>query len=187
MTWPEPGSAGHQGHPSGILVAVARLPGDGSPCALSSVADRPQWTSESEATARALATIVAARIRRVEDARGLAERRVVTDALIHASPDAVVMADAERRIVEFNPAAEELDGRRRGRDGEHGEPDHPGAQPGPVHGIDRGVPPQPGPGRVHRAAVPADPARDGTERMVELTPLPLVVGGQAYFWTSPGM
>ncbi len=183
VTWPEPGSAGHQDDPSGILLAVARLPGDSLPCALSLVADRPRWTRESEATARALATVVAARIRRIEDARELAERRVVTDALIHASPDAVVMADAERRIVEFNPAAEELYGRRRADVIGQGMgnliiPERNRARfMESTEEFLRSQDPGEFTGRLFLPILRAD----GTERMVELTPLPLVVGGQAYF------
>ena len=61
---------------------------------------------EWQSTARVLATVIAARIRRFEDTREIAERRAVTDALIGAAPDAVVVADAARKIVAFNPAAE---------------------------------------------------------------------------------
>ena len=62
--------------------------GQSRPCALILVAQRPRWTAESQATARALATVIAARIRRVEDTREIAERRAVTEALIrrHRTP-----------------------------------------------------------------------------------------------------
>ena len=184
VTWPEPGSAGQQENSSdGILLAVARMPGAGSPCALALVADRAEWTSESEATARALATVVAARIRRVEDTRELAERRVVTDAMIHAVPDAVVVADAERRIVEFNPAAEELYGRRRadviGQSmGDLIIPERNRARfMESTEEFLRSQDPGEFTGRLYLPILRGD----GTERTVELTPLPIVVGGQAYF------
>jgi PAS domain S-box-containing protein len=184
VTWPEPGSAGHREKPpGGILLAVARLPGGSSPCALSLVGDLSQWTSESEATARALAAVVAARIRRVEDTRELAERRVVTDAMIHAVPDAVVVADSERRIVEFNPAAEELYGRRRtdvlGQSmGDLLIPERNRARfLESTEEFLRSQDPGEFTGRLYLPILRGD----GTERTVELTPLPLVVGGQAYF------
>lgn len=157
VAWPGPGSGRNQG---GALIAVARLPGDSCPCGLALVGHRSAWTADSQSAARALATVIAARMRRVEDSREIAERRAVTDALIHAAPDAVVVADAERKIVAFNPAAEELYGRRgrRARPGPGGAA-HPRARPGPLPRIDRAVPAQPGPRGVHRPHVPADPAR----------------------------
>ena len=103
VTWPGPEAPAN---PDGLLIAVARLPGYSSPCALILVAQRSEWPAEWQSTARALATVIAARIRRFEDTREIAERRAVTDALIGAAPDAVVVADAARKIVAFNPAAE---------------------------------------------------------------------------------
>ena len=110
VAWPTPGAAGRQ---HGVLIGVSRMPGDRSPCALVLVAEWLDWPAEWQSTARALATVIAARIRRAADTREIAERRVMTEALIGAAPDAVVVADAERRIVEFNPAAEELYARPR--------------------------------------------------------------------------
>jgi PAS domain S-box-containing protein len=127
--------------------------------------------------------VIAARIRRVEDSREIAERRAVTDALINAAPDAVVVADAERKIVAFNPAAEELYGRRR--------PDVLGQGMGelliPEHNRGRFLE------STERFLRSQDPGEftgrmylpilrgDGTERTVELTPVPLLVGGEVYF------
>ena len=145
VAWPGLGPARNH---DGVLIAVARLPGASPPCALILVGQRCQWTAESQATARALATVIASRIRRVEDSREIAERRAVTDALINAAPDAVVIADGARRIVAFNQAAEELHGRssaqtlgrrldevlvpERNRaafvDCDHGVPAHPGSR-----------------------------------------------------------
>jgi PAS domain S-box-containing protein len=180
VAWPGLGTARNH---DGVLIAVARLPGASPPCALILVGQRSQWTAESQATARALATVIASRIRRVEDAREIAERRAVTDALIHAAPDAVVVADAERKIVEFNPAAEELYGRRRA--------DVLGQSLGDLlipernramflestEGFLRRQDPGEFTGRMQLPILRGD----GTERTVELTPLPLVVGGQVYF------
>ena len=180
VAWPGLGPARNQ---DGVLIAVARLPADAPPCALICVGQRSPWTAESQATARALATVIAARIRRVEDTREIAERRAVTDALINAAPDAVVMADAERKIVAFNPAAEELYGRRRA--------DVLGQSMGDLlipernramflesaEGFLRHQDPGKFTGRMQLPILRGD----GTERTVELTPLPLLVGGQVYF------
>ena len=180
VAWPGLGSGRNHG---GALIAVARLPGGSAPCALILVGRRFQWGADAQATARALATVIAARIRRAEDAREIAERRAVTDALINAAPDAVVIADGARRIVAFNHAAEELHGRR--------------SAEALGQRLDELLIPQ----RNRAAFLEAtaeflrtqDPGEfaarmrlpvlrgDGTERTVELTRLPLVVGGQTYF------
>ena len=180
VAWPGLGSGRNQG---GALIAVARLPGDSHPCGLALVGHRSQWTADSRSAARALATVIAARIRRVEDSREIAERRAVTDALISAAPDAVVVADAERKIVAFNAAAEELYGRRRA--------DVLGQSMGdlliPEHNRGRFLEST---GQFLRSQDPGEFTGrmylpilrgDGTERMVELTPLPLLVGGEVYF------
>lgn len=180
VAWPGLGRARNQ---DGVLIAVARLTGDSPPCALILVGQRSQWTAESQATALALATVIASRIRRVEDTREIAERRAVTDALINAAPDAVVIADGARRIVAFNQAAEQLHGRR--------------SAEALGQRLDELLIPE----RNRAAFLDAtteflrtqDPGEfaarmrlpvlraDGTERTVELTRLPLVVGGQTYF------
>jgi PAS domain S-box-containing protein len=165
------------------LVAFAEPAEGRPPCALVLIGDGAHWAAETEATALALAEAIAGQFRRASDVAELAEREAVTRAIIEASPDAVVIADAARRIVGFNPAAEELVGLRRAdvlgedmgsvlipernrarfmestelflRTGERGEYE----------------------GRLHLPVLRAD----GTERTVELTPLPLVVGGETYF------
>ncbi len=180
VAWPGPGSGRNQG---GALIAVARLPGDSCPCGLALVGHRSAWTADSQSAARALATVIAARMRRVEDSREIAERRAVTDALIHAAPDAVVVADAERKIVAFNPAAEELYGRRRpdvlGQGlGELLIPEHDRARF--LESTERFLRSQdPGEftGRMYLPILRGD----GTERTVELTPVPLLVAGEVYF------
>jgi PAS domain S-box-containing protein len=180
VTWP---GLEASANPDGLLIAVARLPGHSSPCALILVAQRSEWPPGWQSTARALATVIAARIRRAEDAREIAERRAVTDALIGAAPDAVVVADAARKIVDFNPAAERLYGRRRA--------DVIGQSMGDLlipernrarflestEEFLRSQDPGKYTGRMHLPILRAD----GTERTVELTPLPLVVGGQIFF------
>ena len=180
VAWPGLGPGRDHG---GALIAVARLPGGSAPCALILVGQQPQWDADAQATARALATVIAARIRRAEDARQIAEGRAVTDALINAAPDAVVIADGARRIVAFNQAAEELHGRR--------------SAEALGQRLDELLIPQ----RNRAAFLEAtaeflrtqDPGEfaarmrlpvlraDGTERTVQLTRLPLVVGGQTYF------
>jgi PAS domain S-box-containing protein len=180
VTRPGSGAAGHQ---DGMLIATARLPGHSCPYALIVVAERPGWPAEWQSTARALATVIAARIRRVEDTREIAERRAVTDALISATPDAVAIADGSRRIVAFNRAAEELYGRRSTE--ALGQP------------LNELLIPERNRAAFLKATAEflrtQDPGEfaarmrlpvlrgDGSERTVELTRLPLVVGGQTYF------
>ena len=180
VTWPGQEASAI---PDGLLIAVARLPGYSSPCALILVAQRSQWPAEWQSTARALATVIAARIRRAEDTREIAERRAVTDALIGAAPDAVVVADAARKIVSFNPAAEDLFGRRRADVIGQGlanllvPEDHRALFMEATEQFLRSQDPGEFTGRMHLPILRGD----GTERTVELTPLPLVVGGQIFF------
>ena len=180
VTRPGSGASGQQ---DGMLIATARLPGHSCPYALILVAERSGWPAEWQSTARALATVIAARIRRVEDTREIAERRAVTDALINAAPDAVAIADGSRRIVAFNHAAEELYGRR--------------ATEALGQRLDELLIPERNRAAFLKATTEflrtQDPGEfaarmrlpvlrgDGTERTVELTRLPLVVGGHTYF------
>jgi PAS domain S-box-containing protein len=119
----------------------------------------------------------------VEDAREIAERRAVTDALIAASPDAVVVADAARKIVAFNPAAERLYGRQRADVIGQGMGDLLIPERNRARFLSsteeflRSQDPGEYTGRMLLPILRSD----GTERTVELTPLPLVVGGQTYF------
>ncbi len=166
-----------------MLIGVSRMPGDRAPCALILVAERLDWPAEWQSTARALATVIAARIRRAEDTREIAERRVMTEALIGAAPDAVVVADAARKIVDFNPAAERLYGRRRAE--VIGQsladlliPERHRAQF--LEATEQFLRRQ-DPGKYSARMHLHVQRGDGTERMVELTRLPLVVGGQVYF------
>jgi PAS domain S-box-containing protein len=165
-----------------VLVAVAEQVVERPSCALVLIGDSAQWTAETQSTARALVAVIAARYRRSSDIAELAEREAVTRAIIEASPEAVVIADEARRIVGFNPAAEALLGRRRVD----------------VLGEDMGSLLIPERNRVRfmesarlflrtgqREYVGAMPLpvllADGTERAAEMSPLPLVVGGETYF------
>jgi PAS domain S-box-containing protein len=165
-----------------VLVVVAEQVAGRPSCALVLIGESARWTAETQSTARALAAVIAGRYRRVSDIAELAEREAVTRAIIEASPEAVVIADEARRIVGFNPAAEALLGRRQadvlGEDMgsllipernrarflesarlflRTGKRDYVGAVPLPVL------------------------LADGTERVVEMSPLPLVIGGETYF------
>jgi PAS domain S-box-containing protein len=135
------------------------------------------------ATAHAVAAIVATQIRHANDMTALAERQTLTRALIAAAPIAVLAMDAEGRLVEFNPAAERLSGYRRQdvlgqlmsellvpeRDRlrflEHIRTYLTTGDPGEYTG---------------QVRVPTLHA-DGTERMTELTPVQITIGGQAIF------
>jgi PAS domain S-box-containing protein len=180
VTRPGPGAAGYQ---DAVLIAVSGLPGYSCPYALILVAERSQWPAEWQSTARALATVIAARIRRVEDTREIAERRAITGALIGAAPDAVVVADAARKIVAFNPAAERLYGRRRADVIGQSMADLLIPERNRARFLEsteeflRGQDPGKHAGRMHLPILRGD----GTERTVELIPLPLVVGGQVIF------
>jgi PAS domain S-box-containing protein len=180
VAWPGPGPGRNQGR---ALIAVARLPGESAPCALIMVGRQSSWTTEAQAMARALAAVIAARIRRAEDAREIAERRAIADALINAAPDAVVVANAQRKIVAFNPAAEDLYGRRSADVLGQGMADVIIPERNRAHFMEvtgeflRSHDPGEFTGRMHLPILHGD----GTERTVELTPLPLVAGGQVYF------
>jgi PAS domain S-box-containing protein len=180
-----PDGTGSRPPPDGaesVLVAVAEQVVERPSCALVLVGDSAQWTAETQSTARALAAVIAGRYRRVSDIAELAEREAVTRAIIEASPEAVVIADEARRIVGFNPAAEALLSRRQAD----------------VLGEDMGTLLIPERNRARflesarlflrtgkREYVGAVPLpvllADGTERVMEMSPLPLVIGGETYF------
>jgi PAS domain S-box-containing protein len=126
---------------------------------------------------------VAVQIRHSNDSAELAERQVRTAALIEGSPDGIIVVGADGRLVVFNRAAEELTGWR--RDELRGRqlveviiPEH--ERPAVMDGMrmylesgDRGE-------FVGRMRLPLLRA-DGTERMVEMTPVPITIEGQAHF------
>ncbi len=82
-------------------------------CALALISDTASWHEEVRATAHAVAAIVATQIRHANDLATLAERQALTRALINGAPIAILAMDAVGRLVEFNPAAENLSGYRR--------------------------------------------------------------------------
>ncbi len=187
----DPGSgaarpAAAQGRGTGAesaLVAVTQPALGRSLCALVLVGDSARWTAETQATARTLVAVIGAQYRRASDTVELAEREEVTRALVKASPDAVVMADAARRIVWFNAAAEAL--LRRPRADALGQDMRTVLVPERFHARfmaevelflrtgERGE----FAGRMQLPVLRGD----GSELIVELTPLPLVVGDATYF------
>jgi PAS domain S-box-containing protein len=177
------GAAGPDAERESALVTVAE-PVTGRPsCVLVLLGRSAHWTAETQSTARALAAVIAAQFRRAADIVDLAEREEVTRALIEASPDAVVIADAERRILVFNAAAEMLLGRPRadmiGQDMRSvliPDRDHARFMAGTdlfLRTGERGE-------FVGTMELPVLLA-DGSELLVELTPLPLMVGTNAFF------
>jgi PAS domain S-box-containing protein len=152
-------------------------------CALALIGDAGRWDDEIRATAHAVATIVATQLRHANDLATLAERQLLTQALITASPTAILAMDASGRLVEFNPAAETLSGYR--RDDVLGQP---------MSGI---MIPDRDQQRFHQhlqTSVATGDAEeftgqmrisirraDGTERTVELTPAQMTIGGEVIF------
>ena len=169
LAWPPPDRGEHSA--------------DSSLCTLALVGDASAWTPATGATLRVIAAFVAAQIRHAGDAAGLAERVAVSSGLIGGSPDPIVATNSDLRIVEFNPAAEELLGWRRaevlGRLAtdtyipERDKAQYEQATEAFLRHGDRGE-------YVGRLRVPVRRA-DGTERMVELTPVPLTIDGEVHF------
>jgi PAS domain S-box-containing protein len=171
------------GKPSSVLMAFSAPAFERCLCAVALVGDSARWNAESQATTRALAAIMAVQIRHANDTAELAERQGRSTALIEGSPFAIVVANAERRLVVFNHAAEELTGWRREEVLGAGlaetlipERDRPGFMTGTGIYLQSG----------DRAAFSARSRlfvlrADGTERKVELTRVPITVDGQAHF------
>ena len=159
-----------------------RLPG----YALVLVTGSPS-TRQLRSTARALLTVLAAQQARADDNAEIAERRAVSLALVDASPDAVVISDAARRIVSFNPAAERLTGHRAadaaGRDAaqllipERYRARYRSGRASWLASVGQGTDHGALPAREHLPVLRAD----GTERLAEVTSLPLEVRGEMYF------
>jgi PAS domain S-box-containing protein len=179
----EPAAPWRDGRTLSALSASARPPAGRNPYALIVIGDGRAWADEDRSTVQALATIIVYCQHMADDSKEIAERRAVSIALIEASPDAVVIADSARRIAGFNPAAEELYGRRRaevmGQDMPSlliPERDRARYMVGTEEFLRSG---QPGEfsRRMHLPVLRSD----GTERLVELTPLALVVRGEAFF------
>jgi PAS domain S-box-containing protein len=165
------------------LLAYSAPVGGRCLCALALIGDAASWGDEIRATAHAVATIVATQIRHANDLATLAERQMLTQALIAASPTAILAMDADGRMVEFNPAAETLSGYPRG--------DVLGQPMSEIMIPERDLL------RFHehlQTFVATGDAEeftgqmrisilraDGTERTVELTPVQMTIGGEVIF------
>jgi len=171
------------GQPISVLVGYSAPDAGRCLCAVALVGDDARWNAESRATIRAIAAVVAAHIRHANDAAELADRQARTSALIDGSPYAIVVAGADRRLVVFNPAAEELSGWRRDQVLGEGladvlipERDRPEFMAGTRKYLDSGD----AAALAGRTRMPILCA-DGSERTVELTHVPVMVDGQVHF------
>jgi len=155
-----------------VLLAYS-VPVDGQClCALALIGELASWDAEIRSTAYAVAAIAASQLRHANDMARLAERQALTRALIQGSPTAILATDDRGQLVEFNRAAEELSGYQRddvlGRQvdellvPERYRPWFGSAEPS---------------GQIRAATRRAD----GTERIVELTTVPIAANGQAFF------
>ncbi len=176
------------GAPRASVLLVCPPPDEGQPpcagslCTLALVGDASGWAGETRSTMRAIAAIVAAQIRQANTAAELAERQAVSSALIKGSPDAILAGNSDTRIVEFNPAAEELFGRRRddvlGR--RMAEIMAPEEQDRFLQHAETYLRSGDMGEFVGRVRVPVL-RPDGTRRQAELTPWPLTVEGEVHF------
>jgi PAS domain S-box-containing protein len=171
------------GRVTSVLLAYSAPDSGRCLCAVALVGDSARWNADSRATARTLAAIVAVQIGHVNDTAELAERQVRSSALIERSPDGIVVADADGRLVVFNPAAEKCTGWR--RDEVLGklmveiltpERDRTAVRDGMRSYLEHGD----AGAYVGTMRLPLLRA-DGTECMVELTPIPITIDGQAHF------
>src|SRR5450755_4362613 len=170
------------GPPMSVLMAYSAAE-DRCLCALALIGDGAGWTAEVKSMAHVIASVIAAQIRHANDKAKLAEGQALTSALIEASLDAIVVAGPDRRIVRFNPAAEELFDRRRadvlGQElaglllPERYRANFAAGVERYLESGDPGV-------YVGRIRCPALRS-DGTERMTELTPVPITVDGVVHF------
>ncbi|MGD0608316.1 MAG: PAS domain S-box protein [Streptosporangiaceae bacterium] len=152
-------------------------------CALVLIGDAASWDDEIRTTAHGVAAIVATQIRHANSLAALAEREALTRELITASPTAILAMDADGRLVAFNPAAEALSGFR--RDDVLGRPmaevmvpkqDRARFQQHIQTYVATGDPGE-FTGPMHISTLNAD----GTERVVELTPVQITVAGNVIF------
>jgi PAS domain S-box-containing protein len=171
------------GASSSALLAYSQPVGGRCLCALALIGDATSWDEEIRAIAHAVAAIVATQIRHANDMAALAERQTLTQALIAASPTAILAMDASGRLLEFNSAAEALYGRRREEVIGQSMPDLLVPERDRVRvrkhikTYVRTGDPEEFTGQVRVSAL----RPDGTERIVELTPVQLTIGGQAIF------
>jgi PAS domain S-box-containing protein len=169
--------------PMSVLLAYPAPDAGRCLCAVALAGDTVRLTAEAGATARAVAAIVAAQIRRANDAAELAERQARARALFERSPYAIVATGADRRLVEFNPAAEELSGWSRAEvlgkklaDVLIPERDRAGFTAGTERYLESGDMAAFS-GRQRLSIVRAD----RSERAVELTRVPITIDGQVHF------
>ena len=170
------GPATGPGETVSVLAATARQPDDAALCLLALVGGRARRTDADRTTVQALAHMLCAIQRLAESREDVAARQAVAEAVIGATHNAVVVADADGRIIRFNEAAERLYGRQ--AEDMLGEPATalliPGQRPG-AGSRGRGHPGRPGqPAHTSRLTVSRP---DGSSRTADLTRLMLDVGG----------
>ena len=95
-----------------VLLARSAPVGGRCLCAIALIGDASHWDAETRSVLNAVATAVAAQIRHASDAADLAGQQALAEILITGSPDPIIATDSRRRLVAFNPAAEELSGYR---------------------------------------------------------------------------
>ncbi|MGH3228987.1 MAG: PAS domain-containing sensor histidine kinase [Streptosporangiaceae bacterium] len=182
---PGGGSSGGSGDARAASALLAySAPADGQClCVLALIGDAASWDEEVRATAHAVAAIVATQIRHANDLARLAERQALTRALITGAPIAILAFDAGGAVIEFNPAAEKLSGFRRDEVLGRGLADflvperfRPRFRDHLRTFVETGDPEE-FTGQMHIAALRAD----GTERIMELTPVQITLGGATIF------
>ena len=168
--------------PISALLAYPAPTARESPCMVAVAGDASSWNGQTQSATRAVASIVSAQIRHADDAIELAGRHALSTGLIKGAPDPIIAASADGRIAEFNPAAVRLFGLSRedvlGRHMTELMPPHERArfeQHAEVYLRDRDRGEYVGTVRV------AIQRGDGTQRMAELTPVPLTIGGEIHF------
>ena len=172
------------GEPATSALLAYSAPVDGQClCALALIGDATRWDHEIRTTAHGVAAIVATQIRHASNLAALAERQTLTRELIAASPPAILTMDTDGRLMTFNPAAEALSGFR--RDDVLGRPmaeimvperDRARFQQHIQTYVATGDPEEfTGPMRISTLNA------DGTERIVELTPVQITVDGSVIF------
>ena len=176
--------AGPGGMGSASALLTYSVPVDGQClCALALIGDTASWNEEARVTAHAVAAMVATQIRHTNDLAQLAERQALTRALIAGAPVAILAMDSRSRVIEFNPAAEKLSGFRRddvlGRelaDFLVPESFKPRFREHIRTYVETGDPEE-----FTGAMGMAIQHADGTERIVELTPVQMTLGGAPVF------
>ncbi len=171
------------GRPASVLVAFSAPDSGPCLCAVALVGDSARWNADSQATTRALAAIVAIQIRHANDTAELAERQMRSAALVDRSPNGMIVVSSDGRLVVFNRAAEEMTGWRqdelRGKlmvDVLIPERDRDAVAAVMATYLESGDPEDYG-GSMRMPLLRAD----GTECMVEMTPVPVTIEGQAHF------